>query len=72
MVAASIKQGMNAKASKVKRSLNAQIFKFNVDNEIQKHDDGTTKQGARYECIYKNLFRDIRQFYSDKFDEFVT
>lgn len=28
--------------------------------------------GARYECIYKNLLRDIRQFFSQLYDEFVS
>lgn len=27
--------------------------------------------GARYECIYKNFLREIRQFYSNKFDAFI-
>ena len=29
------------------------------------------KAGARYECIYKNLLREIRQYYSSKFDCYV-
>lgn len=27
--------------------------------------------GARYECIYKNLIRDLRQHFSGKFDQFL-
>ena len=27
--------------------------------------------GARYECIYKNLIRDLRQHFSGKFDKFL-
>ena len=27
--------------------------------------------GARYECIYKNLLRDVRQFYHRQYDAFV-
>jgi hypothetical protein len=29
------------------------------------------KAGARYECIYKNLLRDIRQFFSSNFEKFI-
>jgi hypothetical protein len=28
--------------------------------------------GARYECIYKNFLRDIRQYYSEKFNTYVA
>ena len=28
--------------------------------------------GARYECIYKNFLRDIRQFYSGKYEKFLN
>jgi ribosomal protein L35 len=35
MVAASLKHGLDKKSSKIKRSLDAQVFKHNVDNEIQ-------------------------------------
>ena len=30
------------------------------------------KAGSRYECIYKNLLRDIRQFYSARYQDFLS
>ena len=58
------------KISKVQMNLNAVRFKTNIEEEI-KAENSSIKSGARYECIYKNLLRDIRQFYSHKFDMFL-
>ena len=38
-------------------NINALKFKSNIEEEINKSDQ---KSGARYECIFKNLLRDIR------------
>lgn len=56
------------KASKLEMNLNALKFKANIEEEILKNDHSS---GARYECIFKNLLRDIRQYYANKFDTFL-
>ncbi len=38
-------------------NINAMKFKANIENEILMKDKTS---GARYECIFKNLLRDIR------------
>jgi len=38
---------------------------------LGRSQEAGVKAGARYECIYKNFLRDIRQFYSQKFDNLV-
>ena len=53
----------------MKLNMNALLFKHNVEHEIQQVEG--TQAGARYECIYKNLLREIRQYYSIKFEEFI-
>jgi hypothetical protein len=57
------------KTSKMNLNLNAVLFKQNVESEIQKSSG--TNSGARYECIYKNFLREIRQYYSIKFEQFI-
>ena len=49
-------------------NINALKFKANIEEEILKKDKTS---GARYECIFKNLLRDVRQYYSSKFDAFL-
>ena len=56
------------KISKLEMNQNAVKFKANIEEEIQKTDKAS---GARYECIFKNLLRDIRQYYSTKFENFL-
>lgn len=51
-------------------NINAMKFKANIEEEIMKNDQ-ESKSGARYECIFKNLLRDIRQFYSSRFEQFI-
>ena len=43
-------------------------FKTNIEQEIALNDN---PEGARYECIYKNLLRDIRQHFAARFDAFL-
>lgn len=73
-----LSEDQHIKTSKLILNKNAQQFKNNLDEEIRKalfndQPEGALMQsmnataGARYECIYKNLLRDMRQFYSDKF-----
>ena len=54
--------------SKIEMNQNAVKFKANIEEEIQKTDQAS---GARYECIFKNLLRDVRQYYSTKFESFL-
>jgi hypothetical protein len=49
-------------------------FKTNVEKALLEDGLNQTKkddQGSRYECIYKNTLRDIRQFYKSRFNKFV-
>jgi hypothetical protein len=58
------------RASKLLLNYNAIIFKTNVEEELTKKqiEEGVSNanikqgdnSGARYECIYKNLLREIR------------
>ena len=50
-------------------------FKKNISNELKNQTiliDGVVKKpaGARYECIYKNLLREIRKYFNKKYDNF--
>ena len=45
------------KSTKLEMNINALKFKANIEEEILKKDKTS---GARYECIFKNLLRDIR------------
>ena len=56
------------KSSKLEMNINALRFKANIEEEMLQKDQGF---GARYECIFKNLLRDIRQYYSSKFETFL-
>ena len=54
---------------------NAVRFKSNVEKEINSYlqasspeDKTFGKKGARYECIYKNLLREVRQYYAKKYE----
>ena len=40
--------------------------------KLGRSKDAGLKAGARYECIYKNQLRDIRQFYSKRFEQFLS
>ena len=71
---------LNHNAIRFKENIAAEITKnqiqANVKNETKVKTLGRTKvagvqAGARYECIYKNLLRDIRQFYSTKYEVFI-
>lgn len=44
---------------------NAIKFKENIQETLK------GQPGYRYECIYKNLLREFRQFFSTKFDDFL-
>ena len=44
---------------------NATQFKQNVLDTLQ------DQPGYRYECIYKNLLREFRQYFSTKFEEYI-
>ena len=59
------------KPSKQALNESALKFKLNVEQEINKTPKDSTA-GARYECIYKNFLRDIRQFYSEKFNIYIA
>ena len=73
------------KTSKLVLNQNALKFKLNIEKAIydqaNTQEDGKngadlakkqeTQVGARYECIYKNLLRDIRQYFSTNFDKFL-
>ena len=57
---------------------NAVRFKSNVEKEINNYlsasspeDKTFGKKGARYECIYKNLLREVRQYYAKKYELFL-
>jgi hypothetical protein len=57
---------------KVILNFNALKFKTNVEQELKLDAESTRKAGQRYECIYKNLIREIRKFYQDEFEVFVS
>lgn len=70
----------NQKTSKLILNHNAIKFKVNIEDAIKaqvlelKENSAEAKKlkaGARYECIYKNLLRDIRQFFSNNFEKFI-
>jgi hypothetical protein len=44
---------------------NAILFKHNIVDCL------VEAPGSRYECIYKNLLREFRQYYQTKFDEYM-
>ena len=48
---------------------NTQIL--NKTKTLGRSKDAGVKAGARYECIYKNFLRDIRQYYSGEFVKFL-
>ena len=58
------------KIGKTTLNENAIRFKINIEKELDMNDSSDSA-GARYECIYKNLLRDIRQYYSHKYELFV-
>ena len=58
------------KIPKIEMNINAMKFKANIEEEILKNDQ-ESKSGARYECIFKNLLRDIRQFYYSRFEQLI-
>ena len=71
---------MNENAIKFKLNVDYEIQKLQAqfkDVEASKSkilgrsQEAGVKAGARYECIYKNFLRDIRQFFSQKFDSFT-
>jgi hypothetical protein len=62
-----ITESKTLKTSKAEMNKNAIRFKTNIEQAII-DGDAAQKGGARYECIYKNLLREIRQFYSTKFN----
>jgi hypothetical protein len=74
------KQLLNLSAIKFKQNVDLEIQKLQSqlkDKNVKKakilgrsQQAGVTA-GARYECIYKNFLRDIRQFYSNNFDKFL-
>ena len=75
-----VNKGENKKTSKLILNHNAIKFKINIEEAIkaqvlESQDNSKEakqqKAGARYECIYKNLLRDIRQFFSNKFEKFI-
>lgn len=45
---------------------------LNKTKTLGRSKDAGIKAGARYECIYKNFLRDIRQFYSSKYEKFLN
>ena len=71
------------KLTKKELNENAIKFKTNIESELSKEKCeiadpvGTMSRkanktvGARYECIYKNFLREVRQFYSNKYEEFM-
>ena len=70
----------NQKTSKLILNHNALKFKINIEDAIKAQvlelkensvEAKKLKAGARYECIYKNLLRDIRQFFSNNFEKFI-
>ena len=68
------KKKSSIKSSKMMMNMQAIKFKQNVEHEInvqKASSDSDQKIGARYECIYKNLLREIRQYYSLQFEEFI-
>jgi hypothetical protein len=67
------KQTLNENAIKFKLNVDLEIQKLQAqfkDVEASKSkilgrsQEAGVKAGARYECIYKNYLRDIRQFFS--------
>lgn len=50
--------GINNSNIQVNQSIKQQNFKVNA--------------GRKYECIYKNFLRDIRQYYSKKFKNYLA
>ena len=82
-----VNESNHLKTSKLILNQNALKFKLNIEKAIQYQPSSTPQNidtektenqkkpdiqvGARYECIYKNLLRDIRQFFSTNFDKFL-
>jgi hypothetical protein len=73
------KQTLNENAIKFKLNVDREIQKLQAqfkDVEASKSkilgrsQEAGVKAGARYECIYKNFLRDIRQFFSQRFDSY--
>lgn len=65
---------MNENAIKFKTNIEAELTaeKCEVNDPVGTMSRKANKSvGARYECIYKNFLREIRQYYSNKFDEFI-
>jgi hypothetical protein len=73
---------LNQKALKFKENIEMEINLVQstaaVDGQIVnktktlgRSKDAGVKAGARYECIYKNFLRDIRQHYSTSYETFL-
>ena len=45
---------------------------LNKTKTLGRSKDAGVKAGARYECIYKNLIRDLRQHFAAKFDNYLV
>ena len=74
---------LNQKAQRFKENIEAEINLvqsqtindgqiLNKTKTLGRSKDAGVKAGARYECIYKNFLRDIRQFYSGKYESFLN
>lgn len=46
-------------------------MEIEINKQLNKSSSSNQKAGARYECIYKNLLRELRQYYNSNFEEFI-
>ena len=47
----------------------ADYDRFRTKSKLGKNKE--SQAGARYECIYKNFLREIRQYFSNDFERFI-
>ena len=61
---------LDGKISKLSLNEGALRFKNNIELELKRTQTSAPK--IRYECVYKKFLRDIRMYYSQRFELFLS